>query len=228
MRFIFSLIISFFLIFPSYAYDESIKDNRVNFDKGTSKESIKININEMLNLKKIKSMNKKYASIEKYTNKTARKIFIPGNRNKYRGTAIGDIYKKNASSVVYIGNEKGNSMGSGTIIDGKKGWILTNWHVIEKAEMVNIWFKPKDLENMDERRLLFQPSYVGQIIKKSKRKDLALIEVQGIPKNIKNIKFGKTTDIGIGSTVYAIGHPTGETWSFNSGMVSQKRQNYRW
>ena len=161
MRFILLLIISFFLIFPSHAYDESIKDNRVNFDKGTSKESIKININEMLNLKKIKSMNKKYASIENYTNKTARKIFIPGNRSKYRGTtAIGDIYKNNASSVVYIGNEKGNSMGSGSLIDDKNGWILTNWHVIEKAETVDIWFKPEDLENMDERRLLFQPSYV--------------------------------------------------------------------
>ena len=228
MRFIFSLIISFFLIFPSYAYDESIKDSRVNFDKGTSKESIKININEMLNLKKIKSMNKKYASIENYTNQTKRRIFRKGKRNKFRGTTIGDIYKENASSVVYIGNEKGNSMGSGTIIDGKKGWILTNWHVIEKATTVDVWFKPEDLENMDERRLLYQPSYVGKIIKKSKRKDLALIEVQGIPKNIKNIKFGKTTDIGIGSTVYAIGHPKGETWSFNSGMVSQKRQNYRW
>ena len=51
MRFILLLIISFFLIFPSHAYDESIKDSRVNFDKGTSNESIKININEMLNLK---------------------------------------------------------------------------------------------------------------------------------------------------------------------------------
>ena len=96
MRFIFLLIISIFLMLPAHAYDESIKDSRVNFDKETSKESIKININEMLNLKKIKSMNKKYASIENYTNQTARKIFKKGKRIKFKGT-IGDIYSKNVN-----------------------------------------------------------------------------------------------------------------------------------
>jgi|TARA_B100001964_G_scaffold4218_1_gene4566 S1-C subfamily serine protease len=227
MRFLILLTIWFFLIFPSYAYDESIKDSRVNFDKGTSKESIKININEMLNLKKIKKMNRKYASIENYTNQTSRKIFRKGKKRKrFRGTEIGDIYEKNASSVVYIGNKKGNSMGTGSLIDNKKGWIITNWHVIEKAETVAVWFKPE--ENMDESRLLYQPNFVGKIIKEDKRKDLALIEVQGIPKNIKNLVFGKTTDVSIGSIVYSIGHPKGETWSFNSGMVSQMREKYRW
>ena len=32
----------------------------------------------------------------------------------------------------------------------------------------------------------------------------------------------------MGSTVYAIGHPSGEAWTFSSGMVTQIRPNYKW
>ena len=58
MRFTLLLILSFFLIFPSYAYDEKIKLNRTNIDTDSKKETIKINLNEMLNLRGIKKANK--------------------------------------------------------------------------------------------------------------------------------------------------------------------------
>ena len=54
MRFIFSLIISLFLIFPSYAYDKKIKLNKTYIKTDSNKETIKINLNEMLDLEKIK------------------------------------------------------------------------------------------------------------------------------------------------------------------------------
>ena len=226
MRFILLLILSFFLIFPSYAYDEKIKLNRTNIDTDTKKETIKINLNEMLNLREIKKANKKYASIERYVKETSRKIFKKGKRTKYKGTAV-NIYKNNARAVVYIGNEKENGMGTGSIIN-RNGEIITNWHVVGNARKLSIWLLPDDPEKMDEKLLWHEPNFVGTVINRNKGKDLALVKVEGLPKDIKIIRFGKTSDVPIGSTVYAIGHPSGEAWTFSSGMVTQIRPNYTW
>ena len=111
MRFILLLILSFFLIFPSYAYDEKIKLNRTNIDTDSKKETIKVNLNEMLDLREIKKANKKYASIEHYVKETSRKIFKKGKRIKYKGVAV-NIFKNNANAVVYIGNEKDQCNGN--------------------------------------------------------------------------------------------------------------------
>ena len=226
MRFIILLIISFFLIFPSYAYDEKIKLNRTYIETDSNKETIKINLNEMLNLRKIKQINKKYASVVRYVQETSRKIVKKGKRIKYRGTAQ-NIYKNNVKAVVWIGNEKENGKGTGSIINNK-GEIITNWHVVGNAKKLHIWLMPDDPEKMDERLLMYEPSFIGTVINQNKRKDLALVKVEGLPKNIKIIRFGKTSDIPVGSTVYSIGHPSGEAWTFSSGMVTQIRPNYKW
>ena len=217
MRFILLLIISFFLIFPSYAYDEKIKLNRTYIETDSKKEAIKVNLNEMLDFRKIKKVNKEYASIERYVKEASRKIVKTGKRTKYKGTAQ-NIYKNNVKSVVWIGNEKENGSGTGSIINNK-GEIITNWHVVGNAKKLHIWLLPDDPEKMDERLLMHEPNFIGTVINRNKRKDLALVKVEGLPKNIKVIRFGKTSNLPIGSTVYSIGHPKGEAWSFNSGMV---------
>ena len=226
MRFILLLILSFFLIFPSYAYDEKIKFNRTNIDTDSKKETIKVNLNEMLNLREIKKVNKKYASIERYVKETSRKIVRRSKRTKYKGIAV-NIFKNNVNAVVYIGNEKKNGIGTGSIID-RNGTIITNWHVVGNAKKLHIWLLPNDPEKMDGRLLMNEPNFVGTVINRNKRKDLALVKVEGFPKNIKVIQFGKTSNVPVGSTVYAIGHPSGEAWTFSSGMVTQIRPNYKW
>jgi len=147
-------------------------------------------------------------------------------RIKFRGTAQ-NIYKNNVKAVVWIGNEKENGKGTGSIINNK-GEIITNWHVVGNAKKLHIWLMPDDPEKMDERLLMYEPSFIGTVINQNKRKDLALVKVEGLPKNIKIIRFGKTSDVPVGSTVYAIGHPSGEAWTFSSGMVTQIRPNYKW
>jgi len=227
MRFILFFIISFFLIFPSYAYDEKIKLNRTDIETDSKKETIKIDLNEMLDVRKIKKTSKKYASIERYVKETSRKIIKKGKRTKYRGVAV-NIFKNSANAVVYIGNEKERGSGTGTIIN-RKGEIITNWHVVGNAKKLHIWLKPDDPEVMTGDKILWtEPNFIGTVIHRNKGKDLALVKVEGLPKNIKIIRFGKTSNIPIGSTVYSIGHPKGEAWTFSSGMVTQIRPNYKW
>ncbi len=96
MRFILLLIISFFLIFPSYAcasgaYDEKIKLNRSNIEIGSKKETIKVTRNEMVNLRKIKTITKEYDSIELYLMSTAGKKVKKEGRITYRSGSV-DIY----------------------------------------------------------------------------------------------------------------------------------------
>ena len=105
MRFILLLIISFFLVFPSYAYDEKIKLNRTIINTDSKTETIKVNLNKMLDLREIKKASKKYVSIERYVKETSRKMIKKGKRIKYKGPAV-NIFKNNAKAVVYIGNEK--------------------------------------------------------------------------------------------------------------------------
>ena len=227
MRFILLLIISFFLIFSSYAYDEKIKLNRTYIETDSKKEAIKVNLNEMLDFRKIKKVNKKYASIERYVKEASRKIVKTGKRTKYKGTAQ-NIYKNNVKSVVWIGNEKENGKGTGSIINNK-GEIITNWHVVGNAKKLHIWLLPDDPEIMTDDKILWtEPNFIGTVINRNKGKDLALVKIEGLPKDIKIIRFGKTSNIPIGSTVYAIGHPKGEAWTFSSGMVTQIRPNYKW
>ena len=64
MRFILLSILSFFFIFPSYAYDEKIKLNRASVDTVSKKETIKINLNEMLDFKEIKKSSKKVVALD--------------------------------------------------------------------------------------------------------------------------------------------------------------------
>ena len=224
MKFTIILIISIFFISSSHAYDENLKLNRTNVTEFSGEENIKVTRNGMQDFKKINKANKKYSEFEKYATLTSQKFKNKGKRKKYRGSAE-NIYAKNADSVVYILHPGG--MGAGSIIN-KKGLILTNWHVIEGAKEVQVWFKPKELEKMDERILLNEPHYTGKVIKVNKRKDLALVQLNAPPKNLKPIVFGKINSVSIGATVYAIGHPKGETWTFNSGMVSQIRPNHKW
>ena len=227
MRFILLLTISFFLIFPSYAYDEKIKLNRTYIETDSNKETIKVNLNGMLDFRKIKKVNKKYASIERYVEKTSRKIIIKGTRIKYKGVAV-NIFKNNVRAVVYIGNQKDGSLGTGSIIS-RDGEIITNWHVVGNARKLHVWLLPDDPEIMTDDKILWtEPNFIGTVINRNKGKDLALVKIEGLPKDIKVIRFGKTSNIPIGSTVYAIGHPKGEAWTFSSGMVTQIRPNYKW
>ena len=55
-----------------------------------------------------------------------------------------------------------------------------------------------------------------------------MVEVAKLPLKIKPVIYGNFKDIKIWETLFAIGHPEGLLWSLTSGMVSQKRPQYKW
>jgi S1-C subfamily serine protease len=43
-----------------------------------------------------------------------------------------------------------------------------------------------------------------------------------------SIRLGTTDEIAVGADVHAIGHPTGEAWTYTTGVISQYRLTYKW
>ena len=89
---------------------------------------------------------------------------------------------------------KGQSLGSGVIIDAWKGYIVTNNHVIEDAENIKVVL-------LDNRELR------AEVIGADPLSDIALIKVED--HNLKDIKMGDSDDLKVGEWVMAIGSPFG-------------------
>ena len=146
MKLILSIALSIFFIFPSYAYDEKIKLNRTDSKIISGETKIKVNLNNMLNFRKIKQINKKFASIEYAVKETSRKLRKRGKNVKFKSVNTQDLL----NATVYIGHEFG--IGAGVIIN-VDGTILTNWHVIDGAKKIKVWLRPKDSTKKEEEDL---------------------------------------------------------------------------
>ena len=113
--------------------------------------------------------------------------------------------------------------GSGSLLD-TAGNILTNWHVVKGYEYVAVVFKPtvegKEPTRDDIKR--------GRVVKYDEIADLALVKVSEVPTGRTPVRLGDTSEIAVGMDVHAIGHPTGEAWTYTTGVISQYRQGYEW
>ena len=105
-----------------------------------------------------------------------------------------------------------SSLGSGFVIDGKQGLIVTNNHVIEGAEEIEVNFH-------DGTKLK-----VDKIIGRDTKADLALLKVTP-KKPLVDVKFGSSDKIEVGDWVMAIGNPFGLGGSVSMGIISAKSRD---
>src|SRR5262249_54280467 len=138
-----------------------------------------------------------------------------------RSAKDAQIYRTISPSVVLIVTKEG--IGSGSLI-GSNGEVITNYHVVRGYSTVAVVFKPAvegQSPTRDEMR-------AGQVIKYDEVSDLALIKVTGALTGRSPIRLGDTSEIAVGADVHAIGHPTGEAWTYTRGVISQYRLRYQW
>lgn len=102
------------------------------------------------------------------------------------------------------------SLGSGFIID-KDGTILTNSHVIDKAEEITVTLS-------DERQ--FKATVLG----KDAKTDVALIKIDG-KDDFEPVSLGDSDKIRVGDWILAIGNPFGLGGSVTAGIVSAKSRD---
>ncbi len=97
------------------------------------------------------------------------------------------------------------SLGSGVIVDAK-GYILTNNHVVEQADEIQVTL-------VDERT--FQAKVIGT----DPKTDLAVIRIEGA-KDLKTATLGDSAKIRTGDFVIAIGNPFGLSHTVTVGVIS--------
>ena len=103
------------------------------------------------------------------------------------------------------------SAGSGVIVDAAKGYILTNHHVVENAELIEIYLN-------DNRSLK------AKVIGSDPGTDIAVLQVEN-SKNLVQMKLGNSDQVQVGDFVLAIGNPFGLQHTVTSGIVSALGRN---
>ena len=97
------------------------------------------------------------------------------------------------------------SLGSGVIVD-KRGYILTNNHVIEQADEIEVHLS-------DKRK------FTATVVGKDPKTDLAVIKIAA-PDDLPVAKLGDSTKIRIGEWAMAIGNPFGLDQTVTVGVIS--------
>jgi len=108
--------------------------------------------------------------------------------------------------------------GSGVIIDAEKGYVITNNHVVEGIE------KDKDTGRIDVR-LADGRRFLGQIVGKDPKTDLALIQIKG--DRLQALPLGDSSKVEVGDFVMAIGAPFNLDQTVTQGIISAKGRNPR-
>jgi S1-C subfamily serine protease len=129
------------------------------------------------------------------------------------------VYKRALPSVVNItstavafdffyGPVPQQGQGSGFILD-KQGHILTNNHVIDNAQRVEVTLYDKH-------------KYKATVVGVDKGHDLALLQINNVP-NLQPATLSESQSLTVGQLVYAIGNPFGLSGTMTRGIISAIR-----
>ena len=138
------------------------------------------------------------------------------------GMSVNEIYRRAASGVVRInattnstatpgtgnpwGTPQQSAIGSGFVID-KTGHIVTNYHVVEGADIVTVSFSNRD-------------TVKAEIVGTDPSSDLAVLRVNTSASALTPLALGNSDHLQVGDPVVAIGNPFGLDRTVTAGIVS--------
>jgi len=103
------------------------------------------------------------------------------------------------------GSREVASAGSGVIVDAENGYILTNHHVVERADKIEVYLFNED-------------SLEAEVVGSDAATDIAVLKVD--PERLVDIPIGDSDQVEVGDFVIAIGNPFGLGNTVTSGIVS--------
>ena len=143
--------------------------------------------------------------------------------SKDDGLTVSQIYAQAAPGVVQITStseaadnpslapfdqqpQQQQALGSGFVID-KAGHIVTNYHVIEGAEQIEVSFSNQDT---------LRATLVGS----DPSTDIAVLRVEASSRGLTPLELGDSGSVRVGDPVVAIGNPFGLARTATAGIVS--------
>lgn len=111
-------------------------------------------------------------------------------------------------SVVAISVQmmQGEAAGSGVILDAE-GHILTNNHVVEGAQQVQVMLADGSI-------------YTADVVGTDPTTDLAVIQIVDPPSDLQPATLGTSSDLAVGEPVMAVGNPLGLDNTVTTGIIS--------
>lgn len=129
------------------------------------------------------------------------------------------IFERVSPSVVFIKNsslqwdifsldvyEIPSGAGSGFVWD-QKGHIITNFHVVYRADKIEVVFANRK-------------TYEADVVGVSPDHDIAVLKINAPPGELTPIPVGSSQDLAIGQKTMVIGNPFGLDHSLSTGVVS--------
>jgi S1-C subfamily serine protease len=140
--------------------------------------------------------------------------------------SVGEIYRRSGPGVVQVTTtstqtvepdpflspfgfpeqQQQRALGSGFVI-GKSGHIVTNYHVVEGADTIEVGFSNRD-------------TVKARIVGTDPSTDLAVLKVDVDARALTPLRLGDSDRIRVGDSVVAIGNPLGLERSVTAGIVS--------
>jgi len=109
-------------------------------------------------------------------------------------------------NVFPVTPQKQQSLGSGFVID-KAGHIVTNYHVIQGAQQIQVSFSGQD-------------EISATVVGKDPSTDMAVLKIDAHARALTPLTLGNSDAVTVGDPVYAIGNPFGFTRTLTTGVVS--------
>ena len=127
-----------------------------------------------------------------------------------QGNNMEDFFRRFFGSPSPEQSQRGASLGSGFVVD-RNGYILTNNHVVERANRIRVKFNGDSTE------------YEAKVIGADWRTDLAVIKIDKA--NLTPVKIGNSDAIQVGDWAIAIGSPFGFQETVTAGIISAKSRD---
>ena len=159
----------------------------------------------------------------------SRSATLAGNSADGKARSVAEIYRRSAAGVVFVTarvvtqtdspfgfplKQEGLATGTGFVLD-KKGFILTNAHVVQGAREASVRF--------EEGGDLVDAKVVGRDLST----DIAVLKVNPGDAKLKPLPLGNSSRVRVGDPAIAIGNPFGYDRTVTTGIISALQRQIR-
>ncbi len=149
---------------------------------------------------------------------------LPGQPPQQYSEQYGDVptYRSHSLGTGFVIETDQTDLSS-SVKKEHKVWILTNYHVIQAADDIQVAFTEIEEENaqaQDGKSGLHKAKLVG----KDPELDVALLEVK-TKESIRPLRLGNSDSLRVGEYVAAVGNPFSQGHSMSHGIISAKERS---
>ncbi len=109
-------------------------------------------------------------------------------------------------------SQRSQSLGSGFIVDAQNGYIVTNSHVIDQADEIQVTLYDDTMLD-------------AEVVGRDSKTDLAVLKVTPKDAKLEDVQWGDSQNMRVGDWILAVGNPFGLGGTVTAGIISARQRN---